>query len=120
MYSNGGAAGGFSVHLFRIAGDRVVQSPATRTVAKTFRARHYCVPRGNNLYFLDWTANSRDVFLVGEVYPTSDCGNQMSFYEGFLANANSGKILRRFGEKETSAIEKSCRASGKLVLPQPH
>lgn len=120
MYSDGGGIGNYHVHIFRIAGNRVVESPTPRVVAATFRSHHYCIPRGNNLFLLDWTANSRDVFFVGEVYPTSDCGSQMGFYTGFLANANSGKILRRFGEKETSAIEKSCRASGKLVLPRLH
>lgn len=122
MYGDGGAVGGFHVHLFRIVDNRVLTSPATRAVLKRFQRHHFCMPGvvGNNLFILDWTPNSRAVFLVAEVYPDTFCGKQMGSYEGFLADAVSGKILRRFGEKETSAIEKSCRASGTLVLPRAH
>lgn len=122
MYSDGYALGDYHVHLLRIVGNHVVTSPATRVVLERFRSRHFCMPGGDddNLFILSWTPDSRDVFLVAEVYPDTICGEQMGFYEGFLADAVSGRIVRRFDEKETAAIEESCRASGKLVIPKLH
>lgn len=119
MYSDGYAIGQYHVHLLRIVGNHVVTSPAPKVVLERFQSRHSCFPGGgDNLYILNWSPDSQQVFLVAEVYPESYCGKQMGVYEGFLMDAVSGKILRRFGEKETSAIEKSCRTSGTLVLPK--
>jgi hypothetical protein len=114
MYSDGGAMGGFHTHIFRISGGRISESPVTRVVADRFQSLHYSTTPGINLYFLDWTPDSRDVFLIAEVPPESYYGKNMGFYTGFLADASSGEILRRFGEKETAAIEKNCRAAGSL------
>lgn len=116
MYSDGGAVGGFITHVFRIAGTHAFESPATRTVANRFRSHHYSTFPGINLYFLDWTPDSRRVFLVAEVPPASYYGKHMGFYAGFLADVASGRILRRFDEGKTNAIEKSCRATGSLPL----
>lgn len=116
MYSDGGAMGGFHTHIFRIAGGRISESPVTRVVANRFQSLHYSATPGINLYILDWTPDSRDVFLIAEVPPVSDYGKNMGFNTGFLADATSGEILRRFGEKETAAIEKNCRAAGSIAL----
>jgi len=117
-YSDGGATGGFHTHIFRISGSRIAESPVTRVVADRFQSFHYSNTPGINLYFLDWTPDSRNVFLVGEVPPESYYGKNMGVYAGFLANPSSGEILRRFGEKETTAIEKSCRATGSISVPK--
>lgn len=116
MYSDGGAMGGFHTHIFRIAGGRIFENPVTRIVANRVQSLHYSATPGINLYILDWTPDSRDVFLIAEVPPVSDYGKNMGFYTGFMADASSGKILRRFDEEETSAIEKNCRAAGSLTL----
>lgn len=118
MYNDGGAVGGFHAHIFRIVADHLLESPAPRIVTKEFESHHYSSPPGANIFFLDWTPDSRNVFLVAEVPPSTLFGSHMGFYTGFLSNASSGKILRHFGEKQTSAIERSCRAGGTLVLPK--
>lgn len=114
MYSDGGAMGGFHTHIFRIAGGRISESPVTRIVANRFLSHHYSGTPGVNLYILDWTPDSRDVFLIAEVPPVSNYGTNMGFDTGFLADAQSGAILRRFSEEETAAIEKNCRAARSL------
>lgn len=118
MYSDGGAMGGFHTHIFRIAGGRISESPVTRIVANRFQSLHYSTTPGINLYILDWAPDSWDVFLVAEVPPESYYGKNMGFYMGFLADAASGKVLRQFSEKETTAIEKNCRATGSILVPK--
>jgi hypothetical protein len=72
--------------------------------------------RGSNLFFLAWTPDSRVAFFVAEVYPDSDCGESGGTFRGYAVDTVGAKVLRVFGEKQTRAIEKECRASGKLVL----
>lgn len=115
-YSDGGAVGAYHVHLYRLVGNRVQEDQAPSTVAARFKAEHWCETRGNNLFFLNWTPDSKIVFLVAEVYPSSDCGNQRGQFRGY-AVSTSGAILRVFSEKETDRIETSCRKSGRLDLP---
>ncbi len=117
MYSDGGAMGGFHVRLYRIIGDKLIKSPAVHGVAKEFESRHDSHTPGINIYFLDWTPDSRGVFIIAEVPDVSDYGSRMGLFRGFFVNALTGKVLRRFGESTTLAIEKSCRVKGILSLP---
>jgi len=116
-YSDGGEIGGYHVHLFRVTGGKLQESQIPSVVAARFKAKHWCESRGNNLFFLDWTADSKVGFFVAEVYPTSDCGREMAQFRGYAVNLRDGTILRVFTEKETDAIEKRCRKSGRLALP---
>ena len=116
-YSDGGAIGGYHVHLYRVVGKTLTKSSVPTTVAEGFKTKHWCECRGNNLFFLDWTPDSKVAFLVAEVYPTSDCGKELGVYRGYAVRLRDGKILRIFGEKRTDSIEKECRTFGRLVLP---
>ncbi|MFY9672916.1 MAG: hypothetical protein WB817_12285 [Terriglobales bacterium] len=116
-YSDAGAIGGYHVHLYRVVGNTVEKSRVPTAVAERFKTEHWCESRGNNLFFLDWTPDSKVAFLVAEVYPTSDCGKESGVYRGYAVRLRDGKILRIFSEKETDSIEKDCHASGRLVLP---
>ena len=116
-YSDGGAVGGYHVHLYQLVDNQVQESQAPSTVAAGFKGKHWCEARGNNMFFLDWTQDSKIGFLVAEVYPDSDCGKQMGQFRGYAVNPLDGTILRVFSKKETDRIEMSCRKSGRLVLP---
>jgi len=118
-YSDGGAIGSFHVRLYQFRGDTVVESRVPEIVAKAFRARHWCESRGNNLSFLDWTPDSKVAFLVAQVYPTGDCGEQFGLFRGYAVDLKSERILRLYGETQTDAIERSCRKSRSLVLEIP-
>jgi hypothetical protein len=115
-YSNGGAIGGYYAHMYRLNRSTLTESGAPAVVAKRFRAKHWCESRGNNLFFLAWTPDSKVAFLVAEVNPDSDCGKSMGTFRGYAVDAVGTKVLHIFGEEQTQAIEKECRASGKLVL----
>jgi hypothetical protein len=115
-YSDGGATGGYHVHMYRLNGSTLTESKVPTLVAERFKAKHWCESRGNNLFFLAWTSNSKIAFLVPEVYPTSDCGEELGLYRGYAVDTTSATVLRVFDERQTQAIEKKCRASGRLLL----
>ncbi len=116
-YSDGGAIGNYHVQLYRVVGSTLKKSRVPTTVAERFKTKHWCESRGNNLFFLDWTPDSKVALLVAEVYPTGDCGKELGVYRGYAVRLRDGKILQILGEKQTDSIEKECRASGRLVLP---
>jgi hypothetical protein len=116
-YSDGGATGGYHVYLYRVAGNAVKASHVPSQIAERFKKGHWCESRGNNLFFLDWTPDSKMGFFVAEVYPTSDCGKELGLFRGYAVNLKEGRVLRVFTENQTESIEKNCRASGQLVLP---
>jgi len=116
-YSDGGAVGGFHVHLYSLGGTTIQESHTPEVVAGRFKQLHWCQSRGNNLSFLDWTADSKVGFFVAEVYPTGECGKELGLYQGYAVRLQDGKILRVFDEKQTDSIDKSCRVAGRLVVP---
>jgi hypothetical protein len=116
-YSDGGAIGGYHVHLYRVVGNTLKESQVPTMVAERFKTQHWCESRGNNLFFLDWTPDSKVALFVAEVYPTGDCGKELGVYRGYAVGLQDRTILRVFGEKQTDSIEKECRASGRLALP---
>jgi hypothetical protein len=111
MYSAGGAVGDFHVHVFQVRSGRVEELAYPRKAAYDFHRKHSCDSRINNLFFLGWTPDSSQAFLVAEVYPTSDC-TQMSLFRGYLMDTRTNAIVHRFGEQDTNAIKKDCRYSG--------
>jgi hypothetical protein len=116
-YSDGGAIGKYHVHLFRVTQGALSESRVPIAIAERFKAKHWCESRGNNLFFLDWTPDSKIGFFVAEVFPTGDCGDETGAYRGYAVRMEDGEVLRVFGEKQTYSIEKKCRASAGLVLP---
>lgn len=116
-YSDSWETGGYHVHLYRVIGNDVRASRVPTQVAERFKRKHWCEARGNNLFFLDWTPNSKIGFFVAQVYPTGDCGKELGLFRGYAVDLEGGTVLRVFDEKQTESIEKNCRASGRLVLP---
>ncbi len=64
-----------------------------------------------------WNSGKVWPVFVAEVYPTGDCGKELGVYRGYAVSLENGKVLRVLGEKQTDAIEKKCRAAGRLLLP---
>jgi hypothetical protein len=111
MYSAGGAIGDYHVHLFRVSRGKVVETPATRTVAADFRKKHSCATRTNNLLFLGWTADSTQALLVAEVYPTGDC-REAGLFRGYLVDTRDAVIRQRLSEERTEQIKHACYLNG--------
>jgi hypothetical protein len=119
-YSDAGSAGGFHAHLFRILDGRgLTENKLPQIALNDFKSRHYCATRGDNQYFVGWTLDSREAFVVAEVYPASDCGNEMGYSEGYLMDVESRKVVHRYSGEEATAIGKSCRASGTVEKQKP-
>jgi len=114
-YSDSATYHQYKTHLISIAGERVSENRAPQTVFDDFGSQHSCPSRGgNNLFLLGWTEDSQSVFLVSEVTPTGDCGNEAGVYGGYLVNGRDGTIVHRYGQKQTDKIKKACRAAGIL------
>jgi hypothetical protein len=113
MYSDGD----WHVHMFTSDDDRVRELSLPQVAFKDFKKKHSCQTRDNSVLFLSWTPDSQKVFLVTEVHPTSDCGAEAGRFQGYLMQVQTGEILRRFNEKETTEIEKGCRATKMLKIP---
>jgi len=108
MWSDGGYIGGYHVRALLVTGDSVIESPAPKTVAEEFAKYHYCGTRGNNLYAIRWVNGAQQLLLQPEVYPTSDCGQEMGFTSGYLANTASGRILKRYTAQQMKQIADGC------------
>jgi hypothetical protein len=113
MYSDGD----WHVHVFAVNGDRVRELSSPKTAFEDFGKKHSCKTRENSILFLSWTSDSQRIFLVTEVHPTSDCGAEAGRFQGYLMQVETGEIMRRFNERETTEIERDCRAAGILKLP---
>jgi hypothetical protein len=115
-WSGGGAIGEYYVRVFRLDEDRVVELDAPKIAFEDFRKHHWCQARGDNVFMLGWTPDSRNLFVVAEVCPTSDC-KEWGLFRGYLMDAQTGTILKVFGEKETEAIEQKSRLEGAVQVP---
>lgn len=102
-WSDGGAIGNFHVRVFHIEGDSVTEWPATNQAYKDFKELHWCAVRGDDIQAYRWLPDSRRLILVLSVYPTSDCGREMGYTEGFVVNASTGKIREHWGIKKLNA-----------------
>ena len=117
MWSGGGAIGEYHVRVFRINGNKVVELTAPKNAFNDFKEHHYCKERGDNIFFLGWTADSQKLLLVPEVYPTSDCA-ELGLFRGYLMDAKTGSILKIFGEKQTENIKKMSWRARVVRLPE--
>jgi hypothetical protein len=92
-YSDGGAIGVFHVRVFLVRGDTIVDATdAIRPAVDAFKSRHFCKSRGNNVTALKWVTDSRDLLLMTDVYPTSDCGAELGHTEGYVVSVPAGTI----------------------------
>lgn len=108
MWSDGGAIGGYHVRAFLVSDNQAVESPAPKINADDFSQQHSCETRGNNLYAVRWMNGSAQLLLQAEVYPTSDCGNELGFTTGYLVRTSSGKIMKRLTAEQMSSEAKGC------------
>ena len=116
-WSNGGAIGIFRLRIFQFEHGTVTELSAPQSAYAHFKNKHFCPERGmNNEFALGWTQDSKQLFLVLEVYSTGDCA-EASLFRGYLLNASTGKIQKVFGERATDVIKKNSRQAGFVVLP---
>lgn len=116
-YSDAGAVGIFHAHMYKIADHTVTELPKpVATAFDEFKSKLYCPARGDNISLLGWTADSEAAVIVGEVYPTSDCGKIWGRQIGYLVSL-SGDVLRRYENKEVEAMQASCEKSSRSALP---
>lgn len=118
-YSDSGAEGVYHVRLYLLRNDGITEIPRPVDAAfEDFKKHYNCLVRGNNISLLGWTSDSNAVFLVAQVYPTSDCGSIWQEWAGYLVNLQ-GNILHRYGKKQTKTIEDSCEKSDRVFLSAP-
>ena len=116
-WSNGGAIGVFVSRIFRIESGKVDELSAPQTAYEDFKIKHFCPQRGmNNEYVLGWSADSKDLFLVLEVYPSREC-KERSLFRGYLMEAATGVVLRVFSESDTNLIKDASRQAGFVTIP---
>jgi hypothetical protein len=116
-YSDGGAIGIFRTRVYQLSEQNVTElAKPVATAFDEFKSNLYCPARGDNVLFIGWTADSQALLIVGQVYPTSDCGHIWGMQRGYLMDLN-GNVLRRYGDKEATSLQTSCDKSGRAVLP---
>jgi hypothetical protein len=103
MWSDGGIIGRYSVRVFSVDGEKVIESPTTRVAERDFAKRYYCETRGNNVYAIRWV-NAEQLLIAAEVYPTSDCGRDMGITAGYIVRVEDGHILRQYSGKQLQAM----------------
>lgn len=99
-WSDGGAIGGFHVRAFQVQGDSVTELPAASKAFAAFKSHHWCETRGDNVQAYQWLPDSRDLVLVLSVYPTSDCGKEMGYTEGYVVDAATGDVRQHWNPKK--------------------
>jgi hypothetical protein len=104
MWSNGGATGGYEVRVFRISDTTAVETLATKTAEQDFERRYPCPARGHNVFAVKWLEGSGQILLGLQVYPASDCGENMGRYSGYLVETGSGSLIRQYSETELKNI----------------
>jgi len=115
-YSDGGSEGAFHGHVYGLAENRVIELSKVATVAfDDFKKQYYCETRGNNEYVVGWGPESKTAFVVAQVFPTNDCGQDFGRMGGYLMDLD-GKILRRYDDKITERITSACWKSGRASV----
>ena len=108
-WSSGGANGRFQVRVFHVDGNSVVEWPATQRVWPDFKTRHWCRARGDNIQAFGWMKDTSDLLLVLSVYPTRDCGQEMGYTEGFVVDAATGEIRKRWNRGQLGEYARTHR-----------
>ena len=106
-WSDGGSIGGFHVRAFHIDGDTVSELPVASRAFESFKARHWCELRGDNIQAHSWLHESRDLLLVVSVYPTGDCGKEMGHTEAYVVEAATGQIREHWNLKQLNTYMRS-------------
>ena len=106
-WSDGGAIGNFHVRTFHIEGDLVTEWPTTQQAFDSFKARHWCESRGDNIQAYRRLPDSRGLILVLSVYPTGDCGKELGHTEAYVVDATTGNIRQHWAIKRLNAYMRS-------------
>jgi len=114
MWSNGGMIGGYDVRIFRISSDAVREIFPLGLAEKEFKSEHKCPARGINVFAVRWLEGSDRLMIAAQVYPTSDCGEEMGFTQGFTIHLDDGAIIER---QSADAIEREMRECPTLIWP---
>ena len=116
-YSDGGAEGAFHAHIYELREKTIVELPKPVAAAfDDFKARYYCQTRGNNISIEAWTPDSKRLWIVTQVFPTGDCGNNFGRLGAYLVDL-SGSIIRRYGNSKAETLQSSCDKLGGAKMP---
>jgi hypothetical protein len=116
-YSDGGAEGTFHAHVYRLDAGKITEfAQPVKAALDEFKQQFNCSTRGDNVFVEAWTADSQGLLVVGQVYATSDCGENRGLEKGYLVDFN-GNVLRRYDDKKTKTIQSSCENTGRAILP---
>jgi hypothetical protein len=103
-----GNAIGSHLIAYAVVGHTLLKLQGPEAVAREFAEKHSCKSHGNNLHAVRWEDGSQRLLLMPEVYPESDCGEEMGYREGFLVDAESGKIVKQYPQAVIEAERKKC------------
>ena len=106
-WSDGGAIGNFHVRVFHVEGNLVTEWPTTQQAFDSFKARHWCEARGDNIQAFRWFPDSQELVLVLSVYPTGDCGKELGYTEAYVVDAATGNIQQHWGLKKLNVYMRS-------------
>ena len=100
---------GVQLVAYTVIGHTLLKLKGPEVVAREFAEKHSCKSRENNLHAVRWEDSSQRLLLMPEVDDSSDCGDEKGYREGFLVEAESGKIVKQYPQAVIEAEWKKCR-----------
>jgi len=103
--SDGGWVGSWDVEVFFLADGRLKKTDVSAQAKRDAQTKYKCDSSGGraneepNIGALHWIAGSSELLIVAEVPRHSSCP-QMGELFGYVVSVPSGKIFRRFDEKQ--------------------
>lgn len=99
---------GVQLVAYTVIGHTLLKLKGPEVVAREFGEKHSCKSHENNLHVVRWEDGSQRLLLMPEVNDASDCGDEGGYREGFLVDAESGKILKQYPRDVIEAEWKKC------------
>ncbi len=99
---------GVQLVAYTVIGHTLLKLKGPEVVAREFEEKHSCKSHENNLHVVRWEDGSQRLLLMPEVNDASDCGEEKGYREGFLVDAESGKILKQYPRDVIEAEWKKC------------
>jgi hypothetical protein len=99
---------GVQLVAYTVIGHTLLKLKGPEVVAREFGEKHSCKSHENNLHIVRWEDGSEHLLLMPEVNEARDCGDGMGYREGFLVDAESGKILKQYPQEAIEAEWKKC------------
>lgn len=107
MWSDGGWLGEYHVRVYQIRERGMRETRATKFAVYDFHRHHSCAERGDNIYAVRWI-KSTELLIATEIYPTSDCGQQMGIIRGYAVDIATGRIMQRYSGNEIKNEMRTC------------